>query len=89
MSDTKSDATVANAVKLAGEGLIAPGTSLLLDGDFKMGGVHVVAGLAAKALLGPIGWLLVAANSFSSSTTGKNLFEQFAPAKKEAAAAQG
>jgi hypothetical protein len=79
-----NDATVTNAVKLAGEGLIAPGTSLLLDGDIKAGGAHVVAGLAAKALLGPVGWLLVAANSFSKSATGKSLYEQFAPAKKDA-----
>jgi len=72
-----NDATVSNAVKLAGEGLIAPGTSLLLDGDFKAGGAHVIAGLAAKALLGPICWLLVAASSYSRSTTGKKLHEHF------------
>lgn len=77
-----SDATVNNAVKLAGEGLIAPGTSLLLDGDIKGGAVHLVVGLAAKALLGPIGWVLVAADSFSRSTTGKGLQDQFANKKE-------
>jgi len=82
-----NDATVNNAVKLASEGLIAPGASLLLDGDFRGGGVHVVAGLVAKALLGPIGWVLVAADSFSRSTTSKTLFAHFAGAKKEAAPA--
>lgn len=79
--------TANNAIKLAGEGLIAPGASLLLDGDIKGGGAHLVVGLAAKALLGPIGWFLVAADSFSRSTSGKSLTEQFAPAKKEAAGA--
>ncbi len=77
------DTTATNAIKLVGEGLIAPGTSLLLDGDIKGGGAHIVVGLAAKALLGPIGWFLVAADSFSRSTTGKSLTEQLTPAKKE------
>jgi hypothetical protein len=81
-----ADATVENAVKLASEGLIAPGTSLLLDGDFRGGGAHVVAGLVAKALLGPIGWVLVAADSFSKSTTGKNVYQHFAGTKQEAPA---
>lgn len=82
-----NDAVTTNAVKLAGEGLVAPGASLLIDGDIKTGGVYLLAGLAAKALIGPVGWFLVAASSFSKSTTGKNLYEQFAPAKKDAAPA--
>jgi hypothetical protein len=83
LKETKpmNDTIVNNAVKLAGEGLIAPGTSLLLDGDIKAGAGHVVAGLAAKALLGPVGWLLVAASSFAKSTTGKSLYENLAPKK--------
>lgn len=72
-----NDTTVTNAIKLASEGLITPGSSLLLDGNLKLGGAHLVAGLAAKALLGPVGWLLVAASSFSKSVTGKNLQEHF------------
>jgi hypothetical protein len=88
MSDAKAtDTTVANAVKIAGEGLVFPGASLLIDGDLKGGGAHLVIGLAAKALIGPIGWFLVAADSFSRSSTGKNLYEHFAPAKKDAASA--
>lgn len=80
------EATINNAVKLASEGLVAPGASLLLDGDFKGGGAHLIVGLVAKALLGPIGWLLVAADSFSKSTTGKNVYAHFTPAKKESTA---
>ena len=78
-----SDKTVTNAVKLASE-IITPGGSLLLDGDIRRGGAHVLLGLAARALLGPVGWVLVAANSFSQSTTGKSLPEQLAsqPAEK-------
>jgi hypothetical protein len=77
-----TDTTVTNAVKLASEGLIAPGTSLLMDGDIKAGGAHLVVGLVAKSLLGPVGWLLVAASSFSKSATGKNLTEHFTTKKE-------
>jgi hypothetical protein len=79
-----NDTTVTNAIKLASEGLITPGSSLLLDGNLKLGGAHLVAGLAAKALLGPVGWLLVAASSFSKSVSGKNLQEHFIGTQKEA-----
>lgn len=78
--------TASNAIKLASEGLITPGASLLLDGDIRGGGAHVLLGLAAKALLGPVGVFLVAADSFSRSVSGKSLGEQFAP-RREAAAA--
>lgn len=74
--------TASNAIKLASEGLITPGASLLLDGDIRGGGAHVLVGLAAKALLGPVGLLLVAADSFSRSTTGRSLSEQFAPRRE-------
>jgi hypothetical protein len=78
-----SNSTASNAIKLASEGLLTPGASLLLDGDIRRGGAHVLVGLAARALLGPVGWLLVAANSFSRSTTGLGLTEQFAPRHTE------
>jgi uncharacterized protein DUF6072 len=78
-----NDTTATNAIKLVSEGLITPGSSLLLDGDLKMGGAHVIAGLAAKTLLGPIGWLLVAASSFSRSATGKNLHEHFMETRRK------
>ena len=65
-----------NAVKLIGESFV-PGASLLLDGEILAGGAHLVVGLAAKALLGPIGLGIVVANSYAKSTTGKNLLKQF------------
>jgi hypothetical protein len=65
-----------NAVKLAGEALL-PGASLLMEGEVAKGGAHVLAGFLAKALLGPIGLVLVIANSYSQSTTGKNVLKHF------------
>lgn len=68
---------VARGVKLIGESLFLPGSSLILDGDIKGGALHAIGGLAAKALIGPVGWLLVAANSYSQSVSDKSLIEQF------------
>ena len=79
MESTKSqDQTSHNAIKLVGEAFL-PGASLLLDGNIVAGGAHVLLGAAAKVLLGPIGLALVIANSYSKSTTGKNLLKQFTP----------
>src|ERR1700743_2205889 len=60
-------------VKLAGEAVVVPGASLFLDGRVLLGSVHVAAAFAAKMALGPLGWALVAANSYSRSVTGKHL----------------
>ncbi|MEM6457488.1 MAG: DUF6072 family protein [Acidobacteriota bacterium] len=62
-----------SAVKVAGEAFVAPGSSLILDGKIGPGALHLVGGLAAKALIGPIGLFLVAANSYSESVTQKGL----------------
>jgi len=68
--------TTHNAVKLVGEAVL-PGASLLMDGKVAHGGAHMIAGVLAKALLGPVGLVLVIANSYASSTTGQNLLKQF------------
>lgn len=75
-SQPKSGSTTQNAVKLVGEAVL-PGASLLMDGKILQGGAHLLVGAAAKAFLGPLGVALVIANSYSKSTTGKNLLKQF------------
>jgi hypothetical protein len=65
---------VKHAVQLASE-FVVPGGSNLINGDIKMGGLHVLLGLAAGALLGPVGLLAVGANSYSKATTGMHLYE--------------
>ena len=74
MSDIKdqSVATLANGVKLVGETFL-PGTSLLLDGNVKNGAAHVAVGLGARLFFGPLAWAVVAADSFSTSVSGKTL----------------
>jgi len=77
-SVAQSGTPILNGVKLAGEVLVVPGTSLLLDGNIKSGAFHVAGAYAARALLGPIAWAYVAADSFSVSVSGKHLHQQFA-----------
>ena len=70
--------SLTNGVKLVGEAIL-PGTSLLMDGKFSEGAGHVVVGLGARIVLGPLGALVVAADSFSKSVADKNLWEYVPP----------
>ena len=83
MDESDMSQVIKHGVELAGDTLLAPGTSLLLEGRVIEGSLHVIVGLAARALLGPIGWLAVAANSYASATTGKNLLQQATQALQE------
>lgn len=67
---------VVNAVKIVGEVGVVPGTSLLLDGKIVPGLAHAVAGLAARAAFGIPGLIVVAANSYAKSVTGRHLHQQ-------------
>lgn len=72
---------LANGAKLFGE-TVLPGASLLLDGKFVNGAVHTVAGLGARLALGPIGVVLICADSFSKSVTDKFLWDHLSDAYK-------
>jgi hypothetical protein len=70
-----------NGVKAIGEMTVLPGASLLIDGDVKSGTLHAVGGVVALMalgpVLGPIGWLAMAADSFSQSVSGRHIYEHF------------
>ena len=70
---------LANGAKILGEVAIIPGTSLIADGDLRGGIAHGVIGVAAAIVFGPIGWLVVAADSYSRSVSGHYLHEHFVP----------
>jgi hypothetical protein len=55
-----------------------------MDGKILAGGAHLLVGVWAKAVLGPIGLALVIANSYSQSATGKSLLEQFTKSELKA-----
>lgn len=69
---------VGRAVKIAGE-TITPGASLILDGNLRLGILHVIGAGLLTGLVGPIGSVLLAANSYSKSVSGKSLPEQVLP----------
>lgn len=67
-----SNVVIGRGIKILGE-TVAPGASLVLDGKILPGAAHLVGGFVARWALGPVGWLLVAANSYSKSVTGRSL----------------
>ena len=73
-SATENLQTVKTGLQFASEAVI-PGGSHLVNGDLKQAGIHAVAGIVAGALFGPLGVLVVAANSFARATTGHHLYE--------------
>jgi len=66
-----------NGVKLLGE-ILVPGASHMIDGNMRMGGLHLAGALASLALLGGGGagllaGMLIRGNSFTTSTLHKPL----------------
>jgi hypothetical protein len=74
-----------NGVKLVGETML-PGASLLLDGNLVNGAAHAAVGVAAATFIAPWAVLLVVADSFSKSVSGKNLWDHINVGKKTAEA---
>lgn len=78
-------AQVVNGVKLVADVGILPGIGQLAEGKITEGALYGLGGIAAKVLLGPIGWLgfiAVGLDSYSKSTTGNHLWEHKAPTTK-------
>ena len=63
-----------NTLKLVGEAVL-PGASNLADGEIKTGAGHALLGAVAGSLLGPLGLMVVKANSFSYSVSEKHLHQ--------------
>jgi hypothetical protein len=75
VSEPTGGVVLARGLKIAGETMV-PGASLLLDGEVASGVGHFVVGTLARLAFGPVGLLLVAADSYSQSVSGKSLLEQ-------------
>ena len=74
---SNENSALANGARLIGETVITPGTSLLVDGQIISGLIHVGLGIVARATLGLPGLVLVAANSYSKTVSGKSLLANF------------
>lgn len=67
---------IANGIRLAGDTLIAPGSSQILDGKVGSGLGRFAIAAAARVVLGPIGWLVVGLDSYAKTTTGRGLLDR-------------
>ncbi len=81
MAETTLTDAVANDPVKAGLGVASevifplPGGSNLIKGDLTQAVVHAGLGIVARTLLGPLGLLLVSANSLSVALTNRGLTE--------------
>ena len=80
--EPSSSVVIGRGIKIIGE-TVVPGASLVLDGKLLPGAAHLVGGLVARWAFGPVGWLLVAANSYSKSVTGRSLTEHLQSTRPE------
>jgi hypothetical protein len=71
-AEAPAGVVVGRGVRILGETRV-PGASQFLDGKLKSGLLHVAVGVLARSLFGGVGVALVAANSYSKSTSGKSL----------------
>ena len=65
---------VQRTVELVSE-YVVPGGSNLIKGDIVQGGIHLILGLAAKAIWGLPGLLLVQADSIVTARTGRHIYD--------------
>jgi hypothetical protein len=75
-SEMGNNSALQNVLGFSSE-VVVTGGSNLIKGDFKQAGIHAALGLVAGSVLGFPGLLLVAANSFSQSQSGKGLMDAF------------
>jgi hypothetical protein len=66
---------VTNGVKVLAELALLPGSSQIVEGKVGSGILYGVAGFAAKAVFGPIGWIVAGLDSYSVSASGQHLWQ--------------
>lgn len=71
------------SLKFLGDFAVLPGASQFMNGKMGSGVGHVAAGVAGGVLLGPVGWLAVAANSFTKSLTNESVWDQVTESDEE------
>jgi hypothetical protein len=75
--------TLDHGIKLITDFGVLPGSSQILNGNYSSGLSHAAVGIAGRIALGPVGWVLTAANSFSKSTTDKHIWTLLTDKAKE------
>ena len=91
-SDDSGKDNTSNGLKLIGE-VVVPGASQFVDGHVKSGSLHLLGSVAAIALVGGPGGLLLSAlirgNSFTTSTMNKPILKALFERKTATAADPG
>jgi hypothetical protein len=76
-----------NGVKLVAELVFVPGASQIVEGRVGSGILYAGGGFAARYLLpgvlGPVGWIAVALDSYSVSASGRHLWEPAMPSRRD------
>lgn len=70
-----------NGVKFVGNMAVLPGIGQIIEGSLGKGVLYGVAGIAANAIVGPLGWIATGLDSYSLSSSGKHLWELFGSSK--------
>ena len=66
-----------NGVKFIGNMAVLPGIGQIIEGSLGKGVLYGVTGVAASAIVGPLGWIVTGLDSYSLSTSGKHLWELY------------
>ena len=66
-----------NGVKFIGDMAVLPGIGQIIEGSLGKGVLYGVTGVAASAIVGPVGWIVAGLDSYSLSSSGKHLWELF------------
>ncbi|MDP1547832.1 MAG: hypothetical protein Q8L87_17630 [Anaerolineales bacterium] len=66
-----------NGVKFIGDVAVLPGIGQIIEGRLGTGVVYGLAGFAAHAVVGPLGWIAAGLDSYSVSSSGNHLWELF------------
>ncbi|MDA7633368.1 hypothetical protein N8766_04595 [bacterium] len=75
--------TLDHGIKLVTDFGVLPGSSQILNGNYSSGLSHAAVGITGRVFLGPVGWVLTAANSYAKSTTDKHIWNLVADKFKE------
>lgn len=66
---------IANGAKIVADLALLPGASQIVEGKLGTGLLYGVAGVAAKSVFGPLGWIAAGLDSYSVSATGRHLWQ--------------
>ena len=66
-----------NGAKFIGSVAFLPGINQIIEGNLGKGVLYGVTGVAAVAIVGPLGWIVTGLDSYSLSSSGKHLWELF------------